>query len=76
MQSYPCFQYRPDFPSFLKEHAVFVDIAPRLQLLAEDILQQHIQVTISNLKEVWVAFILIQVVLIYFVSAVWTLTTT
>ncbi|XP_021851927.1 centromere/kinetochore protein zw10 homolog isoform X2 [Spinacia oleracea] len=44
-------KYRPDFPSFLKEHAVFVDIAPRLQLLAEDILQQHIQVTISNLKE-------------------------
>lgn len=45
------FEYRPDFPSFLKEHAIFVDIAPRLQLLAEDILQQHIQVTISNLKE-------------------------
>lgn len=45
------FEYRPDFPSFLKEHAIFVDIAPRLQLLAEDILQQHVQVTISNLKE-------------------------
>uniref|UniRef100_A0A803LRJ8 Centromere/kinetochore protein zw10 homolog n=1 Tax=Chenopodium quinoa TaxID=63459 RepID=A0A803LRJ8_CHEQI len=45
------FEYRPDFPSFIKEHAIFVDIAPRLQLLGEDILQQHIQVTISNLKE-------------------------
>ncbi|XP_021724557.1 centromere/kinetochore protein zw10 homolog [Chenopodium quinoa] len=45
------FEYRPDFPNFIKEHAIFVDIAPRLQLLGEDILQQHIQVTISNLKE-------------------------
>ena len=46
-------QYRPDFPSLLKEHAIFVDIAPRLQLLAENILHQHIQITISNLREVW-----------------------
>ncbi|KAL2938761.1 Centromere/kinetochore protein zw10-like protein [Bienertia sinuspersici] len=45
------FEYRPDFPSFLKEHAIFVDMAPRLQLLADDILQQHIHVTVSNLKE-------------------------
>ncbi|XP_057527008.1 centromere/kinetochore protein zw10 homolog [Amaranthus tricolor] len=45
------FEYRPDFPSLLKEHAIFVDIAPRLQLLAENILHQHIQITISNLRE-------------------------
>lgn len=45
------FEYRPDFPSSIKEHAIFVDMAPRLQLLAEEILQRHVRVIISNLKE-------------------------
>ncbi|KAL8151014.1 hypothetical protein V2J09_020822, partial [Rumex salicifolius] len=45
------FEYRPDFPNSIKEHAVFADIAPRLQLLAEAVLQKHIQVVIFNLKE-------------------------
>lgn len=45
------FEYRPNFPSFMKEHAVFVDMAPRLQLLAEEILQKHIRVIVSKLKE-------------------------
>ncbi|XP_074285135.1 centromere/kinetochore protein zw10 homolog [Silene latifolia] len=46
------FEYRPDFPSFMKEHAMFVDLGPRLQLLAEEILQRHIQTTDFNLKQV------------------------
>ncbi|KAK6919292.1 RZZ complex, subunit Zw10, partial [Dillenia turbinata] len=45
------FEYRPDFPSFVKEHAVFIDLAPRLQLLAEEILQRQIQLICLNLKE-------------------------
>ncbi|XP_047179050.1 centromere/kinetochore protein zw10 homolog, partial [Vigna umbellata] len=35
------FEYRTDFPSSIKEHAVFVDLAPRFQLLAEEILQKQ-----------------------------------
>uniref|UniRef100_A0A7C8YH44 Uncharacterized protein n=2 Tax=Opuntia streptacantha TaxID=393608 RepID=A0A7C8YH44_OPUST len=45
------FEYRPNLPSFMKEHAVFVDMAPRLQLVAEEILQKHIRVIASSLKE-------------------------
>ncbi|KAK6918801.1 RZZ complex, subunit Zw10, partial [Dillenia turbinata] len=45
------FEYRPDFPSSIKEHAVFIDLAPRLQLLAEEILQRQIQLICLNLKE-------------------------
>lgn len=45
-------QYRPDFPSSIKEHAVFVDLAPRFHVMAEDILQGQIQLVISNLKQV------------------------
>ncbi|KAH9602497.1 hypothetical protein KSS87_020956 [Heliosperma pusillum] len=45
-------KYRPDFPSFMKEHAIFVDLGPRLQLLAEEILQRHVQATDFNLKQV------------------------
>ena len=45
-------QYRAYFPSSLKEHAVFVDLAPRFQLLAEKILQRQVYRVIYNLKEV------------------------
>ncbi|XP_073221002.1 centromere/kinetochore protein zw10 homolog isoform X3 [Cicer arietinum] len=44
-------KYRADFPSSIKEHAVFADLAPRFQLLAEDILQRQVQLVIYNLKE-------------------------
>ncbi|XP_030539776.1 centromere/kinetochore protein zw10 homolog isoform X1 [Rhodamnia argentea] len=44
------FQYRPDFPNCIKEHAVFVDLAPRLHLKAEEMLQRQIQLVIFNLK--------------------------
>lgn len=46
------FQYRSDFPISIKEHAVFVDVAPRFQVMAEEILQRQIQLVIFNLKEV------------------------
>lgn len=45
------FEYRTDFPISIKEHAVFVDLAPRFQVMAEEILQRQIQLVISNLKE-------------------------
>ncbi|GAB4859389.1 hypothetical protein Ancab_010852 [Ancistrocladus abbreviatus] len=45
------FEYRPHFPSCIKDRAVFVDMAPRLQLLAEQILQRHIQIVVFNIKE-------------------------
>ncbi|XP_061373603.1 centromere/kinetochore protein zw10 homolog isoform X1 [Gastrolobium bilobum] len=45
------FEYRTDFPSSMKEHAVFVDLAPRFQLLAEEILQRQVHRVIYNLKE-------------------------
>ncbi|KAJ8749364.1 hypothetical protein K2173_018853 [Erythroxylum novogranatense] len=45
------FQYRPYFPSPIKENAVFVDMAPRFQLMAEEILQRQIEIVILNLKE-------------------------
>ncbi|CAJ1971107.1 unnamed protein product [Sphenostylis stenocarpa] len=45
------FEYRTDFPSSIKEHAVFVDLAPRFQLLAEEILQRQVHLVIYNLKE-------------------------
>ncbi|XP_039171739.1 centromere/kinetochore protein zw10 homolog isoform X2 [Eucalyptus grandis] len=45
------FQYRPDFPNSIKEHAVFVHLAPRLHLKAEEMLQRQIQLVIFNLKE-------------------------
>lgn len=38
-------------PSSLKELVVFVDLAPRFQLMAEDILHRQIQLVIRNLKE-------------------------
>ncbi|KAK7320551.1 hypothetical protein VNO77_30124 [Canavalia gladiata] len=45
------FEYRTDFPSSIKEHAVFVDLGPRFQLLAEEILQRQVHLVIYNLKE-------------------------
>ncbi|KAL5581769.1 hypothetical protein UlMin_014211 [Ulmus minor] len=45
------YEYRPDFPSSIKEHAVFVDLAPRFHVMAEDILQRQVQLVIYNLKE-------------------------
>lgn len=45
------FEYRSDFPSSVKELVVFVDLAPRFQLMAEDILHRQIQLVIHNLKE-------------------------
>ncbi|GAV62426.1 Zw10 domain-containing protein [Cephalotus follicularis] len=45
------FEYRLDFPSSIKEHAVFADIAPRFHLMAEEILQRQVQLVIFNLRE-------------------------
>ncbi|CAK9134758.1 unnamed protein product [Ilex paraguariensis] len=45
------FEYRSDFPSSMKEFAVFVDLAPRFQLLAEEILQRQVQLVIYNLNK-------------------------
>ncbi|KAL6554380.1 hypothetical protein OROMI_020053 [Orobanche minor] len=45
------FEYRPYFPSSLKELAVFIDLAPRFQLMAEEVLQRQIQLVIHNLKQ-------------------------
>ncbi|XP_008799437.2 centromere/kinetochore protein zw10 homolog [Phoenix dactylifera] len=45
------FEYRADFPSGLKNQAVFVDLAPSFYQLAEDILQKQVQLVFSSLKE-------------------------
>ncbi|KAL9257403.1 Centromere/kinetochore protein zw10-like protein [Drosera capensis] len=45
------FEYRSHLPSCIKDHAVFVDMAPRLRLLAEEILQRHILTVDLKLKE-------------------------
>ncbi|KAL1555485.1 centromere/kinetochore protein zw10 isoform X1 [Salvia divinorum] len=45
------FQYRQYFPSSVKELAVFIDLAPKFQLLAEEVLQPQIQLVMSNLKQ-------------------------
>ncbi|KAL2237176.1 UNVERIFIED_CONTAM: Centromere/kinetochore protein zw10 [Sesamum indicum] len=45
------FEYRPYFPSSVKEIAVFIDLAPRFQLMAEEVLQQQIQLVLYNLKQ-------------------------
>ncbi|KAK1568779.1 hypothetical protein Q3G72_028604 [Acer saccharum] len=45
------FEYHSDFPSAIKEQAVFVDMAPRFHLMAEEILQKQIQLVIFNLRE-------------------------
>ncbi|PRQ56694.1 putative RZZ complex, subunit Zw10 protein [Rosa chinensis] len=48
------FEYRSDFPTSMKDHALlslFVDMAPRFHLMAEEILQRQIQVVIHSLRE-------------------------
>ncbi|ONI18310.1 hypothetical protein PRUPE_3G208500 [Prunus persica] len=45
------FEYRSDFPSSIKEHAIFVDMAPRFHLMAEEILQRQVKLVIHNLRE-------------------------
>ncbi|KAJ4755056.1 Centromere/kinetochore protein zw10-like protein [Rhynchospora pubera] len=45
------FQYRADFPSGLQDHATFVDLAPNLYEISEDILQRQIQFVLSFLKD-------------------------
>ncbi|CAN1843363.1 Centromere/kinetochore protein zw10 homolog [Linum perenne] len=45
------FQYRPDFPISIKDHAVFADMAPRFHEMANEILQRQIKLVIHNLKE-------------------------
>lgn len=52
MDSNFAFQYRPDFPDSIKDYAVFVDLAPKFSLKAEEILQRHIHLVIFSLKEV------------------------
>lgn len=45
------FQYRPCFPSSVKEIAVFIDLAPKFQLMAEEVLLRQIQLVMSNLHQ-------------------------
>ncbi|XP_009620416.1 centromere/kinetochore protein zw10 homolog [Nicotiana tomentosiformis] len=45
------FEYRSDFPASIKELVVFADLAPRFQLLAEEVLQRQIKLVIYNLKQ-------------------------
>ncbi|KAK6778425.1 hypothetical protein RDI58_025143 [Solanum bulbocastanum] len=45
------FEYRSDFPASMKELVVFADLAPRFQMLAEDVLQRQIKLVIYNLKQ-------------------------
>ncbi|KAL3337661.1 hypothetical protein AABB24_030004 [Solanum stoloniferum] len=46
------FEYRSDFPASMKELVVFADLAPRFQMLAEEVLQRQIKLVIYNLKQV------------------------
>ncbi|KAG5582492.1 hypothetical protein H5410_053119 [Solanum commersonii] len=45
------FEYRSDFPASMKELVVFADLAPRFQMLAEEIFQRQIKLVIYNLKQ-------------------------
>ncbi|KAM5580512.1 centromere/kinetochore protein zw10 [Rosa sericea] len=45
------FEYRSDFPTSMKDRAVFVDMAPRFQLMGEEILQRQIQLVNHSLRE-------------------------
>lgn len=45
------FEYRLDFPSGIKEHAMFVDMAQSFLQMAEDILQKQIHLVSFSLKE-------------------------
>lgn len=44
------FEYRSAFPNSVREHAVFVDLSPRLQILGEQIFQREIQLVLYNLN--------------------------
>ncbi|CAM8891048.1 unnamed protein product [Rhodiola kirilowii] len=45
------FEFRANFPSPTKELSVFVDIAPKFNIMVEEVLQRQIQLVCSNLKE-------------------------
>ncbi|CAN4093332.1 unnamed protein product [Withania somnifera] len=45
------FEYRSDFPASMKELVLFVDLAPRFQMLAEEVLQRQVKLVIYNLKQ-------------------------
>ncbi|KAG7010412.1 Centromere/kinetochore protein zw10-like protein, partial [Cucurbita argyrosperma subsp. argyrosperma] len=45
------FEYRSDFPDFLKEHAVFVDMAPRFHEMAEETMHKQLQLITCHLNE-------------------------
>lgn len=62
-------QYRPYFPSSVKELAVFIDLAPKFQLLAEDVLQRQIQLVMSNLKQVHFLVMYMGFIMVFFLQA-------
>nr|ACN40203.1 unknown [Picea sitchensis] len=45
------FEYNASFPDGLKEHALFVDLAPPFHQLAAELLNQQVQLLLSGLKE-------------------------
>ncbi|RAL41660.1 hypothetical protein DM860_008842 [Cuscuta australis] len=45
------FEYRSNFPSLIKEIAVFVDLAPRFEMMAEEVLQRQIRLVLLNLEQ-------------------------
>jgi len=45
------FEYNASFPDGLKEHALFVDLAPLFHQLAAELLNQQVQLLLSGLKE-------------------------
>uniref|UniRef100_M1BNQ7 ATZW10 n=3 Tax=Solanum tuberosum TaxID=4113 RepID=M1BNQ7_SOLTU len=45
------FEYRSNFPASMKELVVFADLAPRFQMLAEEVFQRQIKLVIYNLKQ-------------------------
>ncbi|EPS60399.1 hypothetical protein M569_14404, partial [Genlisea aurea] len=45
------FEYREFFPGIVKDIAVFVDLATKLQLVAEEVLQRQKQLVTDNLKQ-------------------------
>lgn len=45
------FEYNPSFPDGLKEHALFVDLAPLFHQLASELLNKQVQLLLSGLKE-------------------------
>ncbi|CAH9109528.1 unnamed protein product [Cuscuta epithymum] len=45
------FEYRSNFPGLIKEVAVFVDLAPKFEMMAEEVLQRQIRLVVLNLKQ-------------------------